>query len=255
MLRTHIQQLATEHITWKFLPASAPWTGGAYERLIEPVKSSLHRCLRANPICGPTQFRTLIAEIENAVNSRPLMSTHTNDDFTVLTPNDFLGVHYRPTEFEQSMPTPTTTAAKRLREISRNTTEVLKQFWDIWTTAYLQTLRERPGTMTFQRSKQLASRNPKVGDVVIIKHDVRKRSQWQLGKITNLNISEDDQVRSARLQVGSRTRVGGPKIFVTKPLQKLYFLEMNENEDQNIEEEFPSDDDVSQHSIQLDIDF
>ena len=106
--------------------------------------------------------------------------------------------------------------------------------------------------MTFQNTKRLASRDPKVGDVVLIKHDVRKRSQWRLGKVTNLNVSGDDEIRSARLRVGSQTQVEGQKIIVTKPLQYLYFLELNEREDKNDKQEsIPHD--VSEHSIQLDV--
>ena len=116
--------------------------------------------------------------------------------------------------------------------------------------------------MTFQSWNRLVSWNPKVGNVVIIKEDVQERPQWKLGKITNLNISGDGEIRSTRLQVGSWTKVGGPKILVTKPLQKLYFLELNEDNDQrqlteesSAEAMLDIEDDVNEHSVQLDIDF
>lgn len=64
--------MANEGIQWQFIVELAPWMGGFYERLIGIVK----RCLRKTigKLCLTNeQFRTLLAESEAVVNSRPLV--------------------------------------------------------------------------------------------------------------------------------------------------------------------------------------
>ncbi|CAG2192995.1 unnamed protein product [Mytilus edulis] len=82
--------MANEGIQWQFIVELAPWMGGFYERLIGIVK----RCLRKTigKLCLTNeQFRTLLAESEAVVNSRPLV--YIGDDINsniILTPAHFL---------------------------------------------------------------------------------------------------------------------------------------------------------------------
>ncbi|XP_066928372.1 uncharacterized protein [Clytia hemisphaerica] len=58
-------------IEWQFNPPSAPHMGGAWERLVRTVKTSMKFTLK-NLILTEFQLMTFIAEVENMVNSRPL---------------------------------------------------------------------------------------------------------------------------------------------------------------------------------------
>ena len=59
-------------ICWKFNPPAAPHMGGAYEKLLDFVKTSLRFVLKnRNPSEGV--LHTLLVEAEHSVNSRPLI--------------------------------------------------------------------------------------------------------------------------------------------------------------------------------------
>ena len=87
-------------------------------------------------------------------------------------------------------------------------------------------------THHFQSNNRLTQRLPGKGDVVIIKDNLRKRPVWRLGLITDLHTSEDGQVRSATVRMGSRTTVTAPPIFIRRPLLELYLLELDEQKQQ-----------------------
>ncbi|XP_062592781.1 uncharacterized protein LOC134254255 [Saccostrea cucullata] len=82
--------IAYEEIQWQFIVELAPWMGGFYERLVGVVK----RCLRKTigKLCLTNeQMRTMLAEAEAVVNSRPLV--YIGDDINsniTLTPAHFL---------------------------------------------------------------------------------------------------------------------------------------------------------------------
>jgi len=187
------------------------------------LKTSLYRSLREVPFCGPVQFRTIVAEIEAAVNSRPLTPVTAAPGVAVLTLNHILKVKYPATNFENEAPIGGTKAAQTLSRISKHVNEQINQFWTTWKTYYLQFLRERSATMKFQHKASV--QKPQIGDVVIVKDKLRKRAYWRLAKIVELIVSEDAQVRAAKIQLGNGNRV-------SRPLIDLYYLELNESEDQ-----------------------
>ena len=217
LLKAHIDKNSIKQLTWKFIPAYSPWQGGVYERLNAIVKASLYRSLRELGKIGPTQFRTLITEIEFCVNSRPLVDISSDADIKVLTPNDLLGVKGLDLDIGAE-PASDTKAAKTLAAMSRNAMEISHNFWSEWRTTYLNHIRERPSTQAFQRTSSKC--DPKIGDVVIIKDPIRKRAQWKLARITELVTSSDNEVRAARVRNGTGN-------LTTHPLKDLYLLEIN----------------------------
>lgn len=85
--RDYVTDLGTK---WHFIPPDAPHMEGAWERLVRSVKNALKITLNEQE---PKEevLRTLLAEAEHSVNSRPL--THVSVDPTdqeALTPNHFL---------------------------------------------------------------------------------------------------------------------------------------------------------------------
>ena len=75
---------------WSFTVPVAPWHGGFYERLIKSVKMGLRKSL-GNRCLTRTELETMLFEIENCVNSRPLtVVTDGPECPNALTPNHFL---------------------------------------------------------------------------------------------------------------------------------------------------------------------
>ena len=79
-----------KNINWHFNPASAPFMGGAWERLVRSVKTALYIILKEQ---APKEevLITVLAEIEYSINSRPLTYVSLDPrDGEALTPNHFL---------------------------------------------------------------------------------------------------------------------------------------------------------------------
>ena len=76
---------------------------------------------------------------------------------------------------------------------------------------------------------QKASRNLEVGDVVLVKEDDLVRCQWRLGKIIEVKVSKDKQVRTVRILMGEPNltkegkRTSKPTIL-ERPIHKLVVL-------------------------------
>ena len=85
---------------------------------------------------------------------------------------------------------------------------LLKHFWSRWTSEYLTELREHQK----RKSKNKTVAVPKVGDVVLIKDENYKRSDWKIGRITELLYSKDNQVRAAKVNVVSNKKVIALKV-------------------------------------------
>ena len=91
-LKTELNQLnqrkigdhcSSKEVEWRFNPPSAPHMGGAWERMVRTVKTTMRSILKTQVL---TDF-----QLENIVNNRPLTQVSENvDDLNVLTPNHFL---------------------------------------------------------------------------------------------------------------------------------------------------------------------
>ncbi|XP_063534930.1 uncharacterized protein LOC134744912 [Cydia strobilella] len=84
------REAANEGIQWSFIPPASPHWGGAWERLVRSVKTSLKVIFKERAPKDET-LSTFIAEVENIVNCRPLthVSVEPGSD-EALTPNHFL---------------------------------------------------------------------------------------------------------------------------------------------------------------------
>ncbi|XP_048481536.1 uncharacterized protein LOC105393818 [Plutella xylostella] len=84
------EEASVRFIQWRYIPPSAPFMGGAWERLVRSVKNALQVTLHER---APKEevLATLLVEAEHTINSRPLTHVSTSaDDEEALTPNHFL---------------------------------------------------------------------------------------------------------------------------------------------------------------------
>ena len=107
-------------------------------------------------------------------------------------------------------------ARKRLRNMQK----IKKHYWKRWSTEYLRSLREY---------HKIDGQKDKIaeGDIVLIKNDMQPRNMWKLGKITRTIKGTDGTTRGAELQ----TMTNGRVMIIERPVQLLYPMEINAQED------------------------
>ena len=217
-----ITEMSNESVGWKYIVPKASWEAGVYERLVRPVKQALLRTFHGRSLCEQ-QLLTILLEMEATLNSRPLTYVGTDDEPQPLTPNDFLRVQYTVNETPDAAST-SSAPRQTILAISRQAQELLNTFWNIWKTQYLSTLREchiyDNNTRTF---KQVTSQvRPKIGDVVLVSEPNQRRAVWKLARVTQLNESGDQQIRSATVRLANGHTL-------SRPLQDLYSLEVTDS--------------------------
>ncbi|XP_068232198.1 uncharacterized protein [Palaemon carinicauda] len=100
------------------------------------------------------------------------------------------------------------------REVLRN--KNLEHFWKIWSNNYITNLPQV--VKGFNKKCDLSK-----GDLVLIKEDNLPRLKWPLGVIVDVFKGRDGLVRSVRLKTKKGER--------TRPIQRLYNLEVGRSED------------------------
>ncbi|KAL0879437.1 hypothetical protein ABMA27_003188 [Loxostege sticticalis] len=191
VLRIEAANHATE---WSFIPPVSPHWGGAWERLIRSIKTSLkvilkERAPKDEVLC------TLLAEVENIVNSRPLshVSVEPGSDET-LTPNHFLlGSSSNlpiPGRFDDS--------DLSLRKQWRKSQKLADMFWKRWVNEILPELVPRRKWNHEQRSLQ-------VGDLVLIVDPGAPRNVWPKAVVQQVFPGADGRVRMVEVRTKSGT--------------------------------------------------
>ena len=112
--------------------------------------------------------------------------------------------------------------------------EKMQEFWDAWSTRYLQSLHSEHRPYFFPRATSPAA--PREGMVVLVGEKLRKGSSWKIGRILQINVSKDGEICSTTLKIGNcrlPTSIGKWDFkceTITPPLCALYPLELPEIE-------------------------
>ena len=221
-----------EHVK---IPVYSPWVGATWERLIRTVKNCLKKTISRSKL-NYFQLKTVLSDIEVAVNSRPLTYRCASDDgLEILTPNKFL----RP-NVESNL-------------ILRNPKEVLKepatrkdivksldireklitQFKTQWHEDYLLSLRS-----LYRNLHETDFTNQiQVNDLVVIKNPVKGRQHWRLGRVIELIHGSDGKVRSVKLLRGDAKWRTKERKLELHSVKNLYPLELSITHKCNIEKE------------------
>lgn len=209
------ETMARKGIVWHFNPPEASHMGGVWERLVRSVKQAFYASMPTRSISDP-MFRSLMTEIENMINSRPLtFMPIESEESEALTPNHLLlgsssgakpiGV------FDEN--------AKLLRSNWLNVQLYTRKFWKRWILEYLPVISRR--TKWFEPTEPL-----KEGDLVLLIDPEKSTYQWQRGRVHSVRKAADGQVRS----VVVRTSTG----LLTRPTVKLAKLEIQMSEPESL---------------------
>jgi hypothetical protein len=196
--------LGDEGCDWKFIPPHGPHFGGLWEAAVKSMNYHLRRTLGSH-IATYEELSTLIAEIEACLDSRPLC-TLSDDPFNqiYLSPGHFL--IGKPLTQQPSIDF-TNVKCNRL---SRWQTyqQQLQQFWQRWSSDYLQSLRRL-------QSRQRSSSSLQPGELVLLREDTTPL-HWSTAVITETHPAKDNSVRVFTLRT--------PKGTFKRPITKMNTL-------------------------------
>lgn len=177
-----VEEAENEGVRWKFIAPGAPNMGGAWERLVRSVKTALAVTLHER---YPKEevLHTLLLEAEHVINSRPLITTDTDEEG--LTPNHFL--------IGRSCGAPRLGAFTEEdlsgRRSWRTAQRLADHFWARWVREYLPTLvPRRVGGITTERDLQC-------GDTVLIVDSTLPRNCWPRGVVVQTYPGPDGRTR------------------------------------------------------------
>ena len=201
--------MTRENMTWRFNLSRAPWWEGFFERLIGIMKRALSKSIGK----GFLKFHELeyvLYDIENFMNNRPL--TYQGEDFEkpALTPNTFLRDNEAITlEEDLDKLDDETHLSKRLTHIQKCKNDLRYR----WMDEYLHALQERH-TMKAGGKSIL----PTLGDIVLLKDDVKDRAKWRIARIIKELKGSDHQLRGYELKLGNGYTIRRP-IQLVCPLE------------------------------------
>uniref|UniRef100_A0A1B0CTR4 Putative pao retrotransposon peptidase n=1 Tax=Lutzomyia longipalpis TaxID=7200 RepID=A0A1B0CTR4_LUTLO len=189
-------------VEWKFNPPASPHMGGPWERLVRTVKTALKKTL-SSTVPTPELLGTVLIEVENIVNSRPLCVI--SDDDVMLTPNHLLlqrsSTLLPPGQFNEK--------DLLLKKQWRASQYMADVFWKAWLKYYAPILSQRPKWWDKQREAE-------VGDLVVVPGEREERNTWVRGRITKVYKGKDNTVRVVDVQTKQGT--------YTRPVTKIGFL-------------------------------
>ncbi|GFT76988.1 integrase catalytic domain-containing protein [Trichonephila clavipes] len=203
-----VEETRTPKILWKFIPPTAAWWGGWWERLVRTVKELLKRTL-GRSVLKYDELYTVLCDCESIINCRPLTYVSENpEELIPLTPSMFL-ISNKNSNIEDIEELNSNSLNKRIKYRSK----LLKDLRQRFRNEYLSQL--------IQKHNEKESRDPQIGEVVLVGDDNKKRLFWALAKIIELIPGRDGKIRTVRL----KTQHGK----ILRPIQRIYPLEIRSN--------------------------
>ena len=214
---------ATNKIKWTLAPAEGQHQNGVSESLVKVTKRSIKHQIMNN-ILTFSELQTVLFEIANIMNSRPLGIITGSDPLSpsAITPNDLIlgrassEVPQGPFDLNESK-----NITKRFRFLQN----LVSQWWNEWYQSVFPSLV--PCYRWLQRH-----RNVRVGDICLIRYRKETRATYRLGRVTEVRTGTDGLVRSVVLQY----KLSSEKVFrhVDRPIHGVCVIvpveEQSENE-------------------------
>lgn len=194
--------LATENISWHFIPPHAPHFGGLWEAAVRCTKFHLKRVM-SNEIFTFEEMYTLMVQIEAILNSRPLTPLSSDpNDLNPLTPAHFLigrSLLSAPDPDVRDIPISRLSRFQHLQQLSQH-------LWSRWSKEYISQLQQR---YKWHRNQSQVEED----SMVVVKEDNLPSCRWLLGRVVQLHPGKDGVNRVASI----RTVKG----VIRRPLVKI----------------------------------
>ena len=195
-----------QNVEWSFKPPHASHHGGLWERMIRTIRQILVALLMTNMRLTDDVLHTVMCEVENLINCRPLTKCSDDvDDDAPLTPNHLLLLRGN-----FAYPWGITHMSDTYRRRWRQVQYIVDQFWKRWLREYLPELCRRQKWFR-------PYPNVKRGDLVLILDECAPRGAWPMGLVEDTKVGRDGLVRSARIRTKST--------HLVRPITKLVMLE------------------------------
>ncbi|XP_071944703.1 uncharacterized protein [Antedon mediterranea] len=153
---------------------------------------------------------TLMAEVVDIINSRPLVPVSTDPDApTILTPSMLLT--QKPNT--NCAPLGHFDANTSYTSQWRHVQSLANSFWKRWKQDYISNLQRRP---KWQDTKQ----SIKKGDIVLLKDKQAHRNEWQIARVVKAFLGTDGLVRHVELT----TQKGDGMKKYSRPISDLVVL-------------------------------
>ncbi|XP_075163025.1 uncharacterized protein LOC142235646 [Haematobia irritans] len=205
-----VRKFTTTTTKWNFNPPSSPHMGGAWERLVRSIKTVYYN-ITPTRIPNEELLRGMMAEVENIINSRPLVYVPIdNENGEAITPNHFLvgsSNGMKPLAMYDD-------SGVALRNNWLYSQQYAERFWRRWVKEYLPSL-------TFRSKWHEKAKPISVGDLVIVVDPSSPRNVWLRGKVVETSIAKDGQVRSAKILTSNGVLV--------RPAARLAVLDVAKN--------------------------
>ena len=199
------EYLNNRSIRWKHQTPRSPWMGGHFERLVRTIKASLATAI-SRKLLSLEEFRTVVLEAENIVNSRPLTYQSDSTRDIPLSPSQLAwgrDLTLMPPLLQPEDPLDEDYDAKATRAQYELLSNALERFRKRWYSEYLLSLREKHNNVCAQDPTHHLS----VGQLVMVRHENVHRIEWPLGVITVVYPDARGIIRTAEVEeCGKRSR-------------------------------------------------
>lgn len=204
-----VAQTEARRIRWIFNPPSSPWWGGWWERIVGLIKQLLRKRL-GRDVLDYEDMITVLCDCEQLVNTRPL--TYLSED-----PNEL--VPLSPMMFLNELTNSDVVDLDKIESTAFQKKYAHRQ-------EIRQELRERfrkeyLSLLVHKNVRQSGYQLIKVGDVVIVETENKKRVDWPIARVVEVFPGKDGVVRSVKLRIAKN----GKFSEIDRPIQRLYMLE------------------------------
>ena len=163
-------------IKWNFILEKSPWWGGFYERMVRSIKNTLKKLVGASSL-DYEQLNTVLVQIENVINSRPL--TYMNDENLNESLTPYHLIYGRNIATNKASLLKMTIDGASLRLNCKKIDIILQHFAKRFTNEYLSLLHE---CYTYRTGKTDEDSRLYVGDIVLLREEFVSRMKWRKGK-------------------------------------------------------------------------
>ena len=170
------EYLNSKSVRWKHQTPRSPWMGGHFERLVRTIKASLATAI-SRKLLTLEEFRTVVLEAENIVNSRPLTYQSDSTRDVPLSPSQLAwgrDLTLMPPLLQPGDPLDEDYDAKATRAQYELLSNALERFRKRWHSEYLLSLREKHNNVCAEDPTHHLS----VGKLVMVCHDNVHRIEW-----------------------------------------------------------------------------